>query len=444
MRQYRHRRSENPSAEWPNPLEPGELAVNTSNRQLAVGDAAFGLSLGAPVELLAVRFFDVRAIYVMGDVVLQTGDLYRAKEPIEPGPFDPAQWTKMLPTGGGGEPGTGDFVLRAGDTMTGFLTLHALPVEDMHAVPKIYIDTAMEEALGISGRRTGMVPSTQVGMPHAGTGIDEAPEDGIIYGRHDTDWVPVPIQADAPKDGKSYLRKDNLWAVFDIDDIGGGDPGVPSVGPYVRKIGDTMTGDLRMEVGGTLVWSAGGAAVCSTSGAGNLGHRLQVCDSGVSLFEWNGYWQGGSFVMNAAGALLCVWGAKPGGGSWATTSDARVKNVHGPYNRTLDDVVQLNPILYNYIGNDTRTAEITPTDAKRGGAPYRESQTRAVSDVTFAGLIAQEVELVFPEMVTQREGYVDGELVTDMRDLDTSPLIFAMVNAIKELKARIEVLEAAA
>jgi hypothetical protein len=31
--------------------------------------------------------------------------------------------------------------------------------------------------------------------------------------------------------------------------------------------------------------------------------------------------------------------------------------------------------------------------------------------------------------------------VDDMRVLDTTPLIFALVNAVKELKARIEVLE---
>ena len=146
--------------------------------------------------------------------------------------------------------------------------------------------------------------------------------------------------------------------------------------------------------------------------------------------------------MNALGALLCTWGAKPGGGEWASLSDARIKTVHGDYTRGLADVTQLHPVLYNYIGNDSRTADVTP-NARTGGVPYNESETKNATDKTFAGLIAQEAELVMPEMVTQREGYVDGVLVTDMRDLDTTPLLFAMINAIKELKARIEVLEAA-
>jgi hypothetical protein len=59
----------------------------------------------------------------------------------------------------------------------------------------------------------------------------------------------------------------------------------------------------------------------------------------------------------------------------------------------------------------------------------------------YTGLVAQEVEAVIPEMVTKRAAYIDGVAVTDLRDLDTSSLIFALVNAVKELKARVEALE---
>jgi hypothetical protein len=45
----------------------------------------------------------------------------------------------------GGDPGAGignpaDFVLKAGDTMTGFLTLSADPVNPLHAATKQYVD----------------------------------------------------------------------------------------------------------------------------------------------------------------------------------------------------------------------------------------------------------------------------------------------------------------
>lgn len=90
--QYRHRRTSAPATAFPNPLEPGEIAVNTANRQLAVGDAASG-AVGVPLPLLAVRFFDQRAIYAANDLVIGSGGiLYRAKHSNGPGVFNPADW----------------------------------------------------------------------------------------------------------------------------------------------------------------------------------------------------------------------------------------------------------------------------------------------------------------------------------------------------------------
>jgi hypothetical protein len=45
-------------------------------------------------------------------------------------------------------------------------------------------------------------------------------------------------------------------------------------------------------------------------------------------------------------------------------------------------------------------------------------------------------------MVTQGPGFIDGVEVDDFRTLDQSNLILALVNAVKELSARIETLEA--
>jgi len=60
----------------------------------------------------------------------------------------------------------------------------------------------------------------------------------------------------------------------------------------------------------------------------------------------------------------------------------------------------------------------------------------------FTGLVAQEMETLFPEMVSQRAGFIDGEPVSDIRQLDTSPLVYALINAVKELKAEIDALKA--
>lgn len=98
MKQYRHRRSANPSNAFPTPMEPGELAVNTANRQIAAGDAD-AASVGAPLPMLAVRYFDPRASYLTDDIVVQAGNIYKAKAAVPPGAFNAANWTQA---GGGG------------------------------------------------------------------------------------------------------------------------------------------------------------------------------------------------------------------------------------------------------------------------------------------------------------------------------------------------------
>ena len=88
--QYRHRRTSNPATAMPN-LEPGEIGVNTANRQIAVGDAA-SATLGVPKPLLAIRFFDIAAIYAIGDIVTNADKIWRAIAANGPGAFNAANW----------------------------------------------------------------------------------------------------------------------------------------------------------------------------------------------------------------------------------------------------------------------------------------------------------------------------------------------------------------
>jgi len=151
---------------------------------------------------------------------------------------------------------------------------------------------------------------------------------------------------------------------------------------------------------------------------------------------------------------------KPGGGTWTDSSDARIKNVLGNYDNGLDAILQLQPVRFTYKGNETPPDQPpsnfavpqyeadgkTLKQSKEAVAvPYPNSphHEAANSGKEFVGLIAQAAEIVMPELVTQRAAMIDGQPVTDMRDLDTGPLIFALVNSIKALNARIEALEAA-
>lgn len=141
MSKYRHRRTSAPATPFTNPLEPGEIAVNTANRQLAVGDAASG-TVGAPLNLLPVRYFDARAQYATGDFVVQAGVLYRAKAAVPPGAFSASQWDMLV---GQIDP---QYVAKAGDTMTGMLTLPVTaPSTAQHAANKKYVDDQTAAAL---------------------------------------------------------------------------------------------------------------------------------------------------------------------------------------------------------------------------------------------------------------------------------------------------------
>jgi len=112
--------------------------------------------------------------------------------------------------------------------------------------------------------------------------------------------------------------------------------------------------------------------------------------------------------------------AKSGGGEWASTSDSRVKTVGDNYTTGLSEIIQLEPKYYKYNG---KTAH-APDD-----------------DINRVGLIAQEAESVIPSLVTKTNGKIDDVDVDDLRELDTSELKFALINAIKELNTRLEALE---
>jgi hypothetical protein len=102
-----------------------------------------------------------------------------------------------------------------------------------------------------------------------------------------------------------------------------------------------------------------------------------------------------------------------GGSTWIVSSDLRLKNVLGNYNKGLNEIMALQPVRFSYKAGNSR------------GLP---------SEVEQVGFVAQEVQKVFPEAVHESE---DGLL-----DFNMHPVNVALVNAIKELKAENDRLKA--
>jgi hypothetical protein len=104
---------------------------------------------------------------------------------------------------------------------------------------------------------------------------------------------------------------------------------------------------------------------------------------------------------------------KPGGGSWASSSDQRLKEIQGVYTSGLDALAHIQPVSYRY---------------------KPENPLHLPSERSYVGVVAQEVQQVIPEAVEQGE---NGYLM-----VNNDPIIWTMLNAIKELNTQNEALKA--
>lgn len=95
---------------------------------------------------------------------------------------------------------------------------------------------------------------------------------------------------------------------------------------------------------------------------------------------------------------------KPGGGTWSTASDARLKDIHEDYTKGMDHILKLTPVYFNY---------------------KNQNPLEIPSEEIHIGLVAQEVLEVIPEAV--------GEYDQEFLSINSDPIILAMLNAIKEL-----------
>ncbi|MEY9428144.1 hypothetical protein ABH975_003459 [Bradyrhizobium ottawaense] len=294
--QYRHRRTSDPTNAFPQ-LEPGEISVNTANRQLAVGDAN-GATIGAPIALISVRFFDTRAQYATGDLMVRAGVIYRALVNVPPGNFNGAQWEAIS---GALNPA---YVQKAGDTMTGALTLAGDPANPLEAVTKQYSDSKLAKAGGtMTGDLTLAGNPTTPAMAATKSYVDAQVAAKAAVFISDTPPVGVPDnslwwESDTGLMFVRYNDGDSTQWVLAMP--------VTDTASFVQKTGDTMSGDLTISaLVSQLILNkqAGGSSRIFGKNNDVLRWALQLGDGGAE----SGSDAGSNFGLiryNDAGGLL--------------------------------------------------------------------------------------------------------------------------------------------
>jgi hypothetical protein len=107
-------------------------------------------------------------------------------------------------------------------------------------------------------------------------------------------------------------------------------------------------------------------------------------------------------------------------GQWAAASDVRIKERIVDYTRGLETILALRPREFSF-----------------------RKATRANTTERHIGLIAQEAEMPAHETVTKTHYAVGDIELDDMRIFDPSPILYMMINAFKQIDARLKKLEPA-
>ena len=158
----------------------------------------------------------------------------------------------------------------------------------------------------------------------------------------------------------------------------------------------------------TSTQNGSGAAIRLTNSQGAAGYALNVV-SGQSRFANLAFTTGGS----------------PNRQVWVTTeglitnanSDKTLKENIVPYTKGLKEILQLNPVSFNWIDK------------------------RLMGSNLDLGLIAQEVEPVLPELIGKSTFGQEDETKFKL-NLAYEKLIIPLINAVKELSAKVDRLEA--
>lgn len=149
---------------------------------------------------------------------------------------------------------------------------------------------------------------------------------------------------------------------------------------------------------------------------GRIQARIFVVGDGRVLIGTNSPIGGSPDLLQVNGSA----GKTAGGNLWSIISDERLKKEVKPFEDGLSKLMKVRPVRFHYNG----MLNTNPNEEE-------------------VGIIAQEIEKIFPYMVTKQYLSEDNNknLPEDILSFNGNALTYVMVNSIKELASRVEKLE---
>jgi hypothetical protein len=209
--------------------------------------------------------------------------------------------------------------------------------------------------------------------------------------------------------GKAYAGVIGVFTVYSSGTITGG---TPSGGTFYSNLGGAVNIQNIAAIrafGGVQTPSTASYSGTITNYYGLFIDPLAAPGSGVITNKFAIYQSGASDVNRFFGDV------QNAGGTVQFTSDIRVKENFTNFTRGLTEIKAITPHNFNYS--------------------YKKNKK-------VSGVIAQELELIIPEAVSRGNFTTpEGQEFDDFRFVDQNVLFYTLLNAVKELSTKVELLE---
>ncbi|XOV67521.1 MAG: tail fiber domain-containing protein [Fluviicola sp.] len=258
---------------------------------------------------------------------------------------------------------------------------------------------ATQSGTGVGFRAESTNPSNSFSAIQANTNSSTA-NNAAILGNNTGAGYGVTGQIPATATGEAGIYGSNLRTSGGNGVLGIGFNGV--VGQTIYPTGFAVYGSNT----GTTGLSIG------TYGIGFNGIYGQTTNVTTG---WSGYFTADIGVDGTGYSL----------GGWQTVSDKRLKSNIQAIENPLERILQLNGRTY------TLTTKSRPADG--------ELVTKTTQQY---GVIAQEVEEVFPEMISEKAVFINAGDDTIYKTVNYDQLVPVLIESIRELNAKVEALEA--